>query len=407
MLQDLGSYHLPILLSIPLSPVFRPNERPPSLNFQKARWDGFASYFDFHCPSAEEYSSLSFLWCCFFYLSGTECGQVFHSFRRIKRHSKAWWFAEVEEAVSERRKTFAAAHRSDQDRQAYMSASRRASSVIAKAKAEAWQTTCSSLSPRSNPKSVHSLHRSIAGSSSSSPNFSNCSSPWESDSVHAVYLRSHFSIFQPKALPSRARGYLSELRRATCPVEFHSSFCSPFTLAELLAAASNFSSSTATGPDKVAYPTLRHRPRSEMDFLFHIFNLSWSSHSFPSIWKTSSITPIHKMEKLLDSPASFRPISLTTCVSKLFERIIPFSLFFFLESNSILSLRQAGFHPGRSTLDQILFLSQFISDGFNKPRPGSRTILATINFSKAFNSVWHPTLCDKLISNGLPRCFAR
>ena len=49
VLQDLGSDHLPILLSIPLSPVFRPNECPPSFNFQKARWDGFASYFDSHC----------------------------------------------------------------------------------------------------------------------------------------------------------------------------------------------------------------------------------------------------------------------------------------------------------------------------------------------------------------------
>ena len=59
VLQDLSSDHLPILLSIPLSPAYRPNERPPSFNFQKARWDGFASYFDSHCPSAEEYSSFS------------------------------------------------------------------------------------------------------------------------------------------------------------------------------------------------------------------------------------------------------------------------------------------------------------------------------------------------------------
>ena len=59
VLQDLGSDHLPILLSVPLSPVFHPNERPPSFNFQKARWDGFVSYFDFLCPSAEEYSPLS------------------------------------------------------------------------------------------------------------------------------------------------------------------------------------------------------------------------------------------------------------------------------------------------------------------------------------------------------------
>ena len=327
-------------------------------------------------------------------------------FGRIKRPPKAWWSAEVESAASERRKAFTAAHRSDEDRQAYISASRRASSVIAKAKTEAWQTTCTFLSPKSNPKSVHFLLRSMVGSSSSS-NFPNCSSPRESASVYAAYLRPHFSRSQPKALRSRARGYLTELRRATCSVESHSSFCSPFSPAEFLAAASNLSSSTATGPDKVAYPVLKHLPRFGMDFLLHIFNLSWSSHSFPSIWKTSSIIPIHKMGKPLDSPASFRPISLTSCVSKLFERIILSRLLFFLESNSILSLRHAGFRPERSTLDQILYLSQSTSDGFNKPRPGSRTILSTIDFSKAFDSVWHPALFHKLISAGLPPCFAR
>ena len=175
----------------------------------------------------------------------------------------------MESAVSERRKALAAAHRNDEDRQAYISTSRRASSVIAKAKAEAWQTTCSSLSPKSNPKTVYSLLCSIAGSSSSSsssPKFPNCS-PRESPSVYAAYLRSHFFVSQPKALRSRARGYLSELRRATCSEESHSSFYSPFSPTEFLAAASNLSPSTPTG----------------MDFLPHILNLSWSSHSFPSI----------------------------------------------------------------------------------------------------------------------------
>ena len=231
----------------------------------------------------------------------------------------------MKEAVSEKRKAFGVAHRSNGDRQAYISASRRASSVIAKANAKAWQTTCSSLSPRSNPKSVHSLLRSIVGSSSSfssSPNIPNCSTTRDWASVYDAYLKSHFSVSQPKALRSRARGYLFELRRATCSEESHSSFCSPFSPSKFYAAASNLSSFTATGPDKVAYPMLKHLFRSGMDFL-HIFNLSWSSHSYPSIWKTS-IIPIHKMGKPLDCPASFRPISLTFCVSKLFEHIIHF-----------------------------------------------------------------------------------
>ena len=152
---------------------------------------------------------------------------------------------------------------------------------------------------------------------------------------------------------------------------------------------------------------LKHFLRSGTDFLLHTFNLSWTLHSFSSIWKTSSIIPIHKMGKPLDSPASFRSISFTSYVSKLFERIILSRLFFFVESNSILSPCQAGFRSGQSTLDQILFLSQSISDGFNKPRPGSQTILTTINFLKAFDSVWHPALFHKLISAGLPPCFAR
>ena len=156
VLEDLGSDHLPILLSIPLSPVFRPNEHPPSFNFQKAHWDGFASYFDSHCPSAEEYSSLSSSATLFTSLT-LNAAKSSISFGRIKCHPKAWWSAEVEQAVSERRKAFAAAHRSDEDQQAYISASQRALSVIAKTKTEAWQMTCSSLSPRSNPKSVHPL----------------------------------------------------------------------------------------------------------------------------------------------------------------------------------------------------------------------------------------------------------
>ena len=139
----------------------------------------------------------------------------------------------MEEAVSERRKAFAATHRSDKDCRAYISATRRASSVIANVKAEAWLATCSSLSPKSNPISVYSFLRSVPGSSSSSSsssNFPNCSSPRESTSVFADFLRSHFPVSQPKALRSRAKGYLIELRRVTFPEESYLFFCSSLPL---------------------------------------------------------------------------------------------------------------------------------------------------------------------------------
>ena len=90
VLHEQGSDHQPILLSTPLSPAYRPNERLPSFNFQKARWDGFASYFDFHCPSAEEYSSLSLFSAAALFTSlALNAAKSSVGFGRIKCPSKA------------------------------------------------------------------------------------------------------------------------------------------------------------------------------------------------------------------------------------------------------------------------------------------------------------------------------
>ena len=133
MLQNLGSNHLPILLTVPLSPVFRPNKRPPSFNFRRICWDDFVFYYDLDCPSAEEYSSLCLSSAAALFPSLTLNATKFSiPFGDNKRQSQAWWSAEVEEAVSKRRKAFATAKRSDEDRHAHISASLHASSVMAK-----------------------------------------------------------------------------------------------------------------------------------------------------------------------------------------------------------------------------------------------------------------------------------
>ena len=91
MLQGLGSDHQPIFLPVPFFPVFRPNERLPSFNFQKARWDDFAYYFDSHCLSAEEYSSLSLSSAATLFTSlALNAPKSSFPFGRIKRHPKAW-----------------------------------------------------------------------------------------------------------------------------------------------------------------------------------------------------------------------------------------------------------------------------------------------------------------------------
>ena len=126
---------------------------------------------------------------------------------------------------------------------------------------------------------------------------------------------------------------------------------------------------------KLAVPStvLKHLPEPAQLLLLSLFNMSWHSHTFPSCWKPTTIIPIHKPGKPTSSPSFFRPISLTSCISKFFERLILSRLSFHLESNHLLSTCRAGFRPGRSPLDQIL--SQSIWDGFQKKktsRPNER-----------------------------------
>ena len=262
------------------------------------------------------------------------------------------------------------AHRSESHRLRYIDASRRASSVISRAKSATWQATCSNLSPRSDPRAVFRLLNAISGKKNTSQDssFPDCTCPLDTANHFASYLRSRLSQATPRSSRRAERQFMNELRKASCEdaSSLHNSFCSPFSLTELSTAISNFSSSTASGPDQIAYPLLKHLPEPAQLLLLSLFNRSWHSHTFPSCWKPTTIIPIHKPGKPTSSPSFFRPISLTSCTSKLFERLILSRLTFHLESNHLLSTCQAGFRPGRSPLDQIL--SQSIWDGFQKKK---------------------------------------
>ena len=305
--------------------------------------------------------------------------------------------------MREQRRARSEAHQSEAHRLRYIDASCRASSVISRAKSATWQVTCPSLSPRSDPRAVFRLLNAISGKKNTSqdPSFPGSSSPVDTANHYASYLRSHLSQATPRTSRRAERQFMNELRKASCEdaSSLHNSFCSPFSLAELSTAICKLSSSTASGPDQIAYPLLKHLPEPAQLLLLSLFKRSWSSHTFPSCSKPTTIILIHKPRKPISSPFSFRTISLTSCVSKLFERLILSRLTFHLESNHLLSTCQAGFRHGRSSLDRILTLSQSIWDGFQKkslqtepfwrlltsPRLSTRsgTLLCFINSSRS------------------------
>ena len=174
---------------------------------------------------------------------------------------------------------------------------------------------------------------------------------------------------------------MNKIRTAHCNA-LHSTFCSPFSSLELSTAISQFSTSTSSSPHQALIKSPSNPPstiRVTISSTVYVFNLSWSTHTFPSVWKQSTIILILKPEKPSDSPSSYCPISLT---SKRFERMVLGRLTYFLEQHSILSPVQAGFRPGRSTVDQVLLLSQSIADSFHQSKPGACTVLATVYFAK-------------------------
>ena len=99
VLQDLASDHLPILLTVPLSGIFCPNERLPSFNFQKACWDDFAFYFDSHFFFAEEYLSLSLSFAAALTINFKPDGQLKWKKRLVKEARLSLQLTEVMKIV--------------------------------------------------------------------------------------------------------------------------------------------------------------------------------------------------------------------------------------------------------------------------------------------------------------------
>ncbi|KAG0410530.1 hypothetical protein HPB47_012336 [Ixodes persulcatus] len=80
--------------------------------------------------------------------------------------------------------------------------------------------------------------------------------------------------------------------------------------------------SVAPGPDGVTYQALRNIDECHYPNLLEALNHVWQTSEIPDAWKLSHVIPIPKSGKPLTSPESYRPISLTSCVGKLLERLV-------------------------------------------------------------------------------------
>ena len=113
----------------------------------------------------------------------------------------------------------------------------------------------------------------------------------------------------------------------------------------------------------------------------------------PKSWKLALITMIPKKNAKSKNPNDYRPISLTSCLGKLAERLVKSRLNKFLEDNKLIITQQSGFRHQRGTSDNLLFFTQKISENLEK---GRKACSIFFDISKAFDKVWHTGLIYKL-----------
>ena len=132
--------------------------------------------------------------------------------------------------------------------------------------------------------------------------------------------------------------------------------------------------------------------------MLDFYNKIWTESEIPDDWHHAIILPLLKPNKSASSPESYRPISLTSTICKIMEKLITNRLQWFVEKNNLLSKNQSGFRKNKNTIDQILRLQ----DNILKKFKNREEVLAIfIDFERAYDMLHVPTLLKKLLNMGI------
>ena len=166
-----------------------------------------------------------------------------------------------------------------------------------------------------------------------------------------------------------------------------------FSMNELNSAIKQCKQKSSPGQDNISYEMLKHMPKSSLRILLRLYNQLFSEGRVLHEWKEAVVIPIHKPGTDATLPGSYRPISLTSVLCKIMERLITNRLVWFLEKYNLLNKNQSGYRKNRSTIDQLIRLHDSINKSINT---NGYTLGIFIDFSKAYDMMWREGLLYKL-----------
>lgn len=160
----------------------------------------------------------------------------------------------------------------------------------------------------------------------------------------------------------------------------------------------NRSNKRSSGVDRIPDFVLRKTDSATWEFLCILFNHCLNLGYFPRAWKEAIVVPILKPGSDPGQCGSYRPISLLSAVGKLFEYFVLGMINDWMFESDILKDFQFGFRQGLSTSHALMVLTDYIAKGLYKRCP---TMAVGLDFTKAFDTVWHEGIVFKLMDLGL------
>ena len=154
---------------------------------------------------------------------------------------------------------------------------------------------------------------------------------------------------------------------------------------------------SSPGPDGFHLKVLKDLSPVLSQPLATLFQKSLDESTVPHEWKVAEITPIFKKGSKHD-PTNYRPVSLTSIISKLCESLVKDEIVEHLLATEQLHSAQHGFLPRRSCITKLLTCME---EWTRHIEDGDPVDVAYLDYKKAFDSVPHQRLLKKLHSLGI------
>ena len=155
--------------------------------------------------------------------------------------------------------------------------------------------------------------------------------------------------------------------------------------------------SKASGPDNIPNRILKECATELAPAIAILFQQSLDTGTLPEDWTSANVSPIFKKGDR-HRPENYRPVSLTSVLSKLLEHIVCSNLMSHLTTNKVLTDLNHGFRAGFSCETQLAVTLDELTRNLDR---GLQTDIAILDFSKAFDTVPHDKLLHKLESYGI------